>query len=65
MNDYFPNRIGELTFKASVDDMGRIGSVKLGKTEVERFRSAMEPTGKHIRWIKDLGLKTILRHFKY
>lgn len=49
MNNYFPNRIDELTFKASVDDMGCIGSVKLGKTEVERFRSAMEPTGKHIR----------------
>lgn len=43
------NRTDEITFNASVDDMGCVGSVNLGKAEVERFRSTMEPTGKHFR----------------
>jgi hypothetical protein len=44
------NRMDEITFNASVDDMGCVGSVNLGKKEVERYRSTMdsEPTGKHI-----------------
>ena len=41
------NRKDEVTFNASVDNMGHMGSVNLEKTEVEKFRSAMELTGKH------------------
>ena len=42
------NRKDEVTFNAFVDNTGHMGSVNLGKTEVEKFRSAMELTGKHI-----------------
>jgi len=41
------NRKDKVTFNASVDNTGHVGSVNLEKTEVEKFRSAMEPTGKH------------------
>ena len=34
--------------------MGRVGSMHLGKAEAERFRSIMEPTGKHFRSTGDL-----------
>ena len=41
------NRTDEITFNASVDDMGHVGTVNLGKTKVERLRSTMELTGKY------------------
>jgi hypothetical protein len=43
-------RTHEVTFKfkAPLDDMGRVASVKLGEIEVEKFRSITGLTGKHI-----------------